>query len=342
MSYPKYLSIKSLEKRYRDAGISEQKIQFLKELCLSCMNFYGAVHAEELWEIYKELSEKITVPKIQRRELYTALGIFRREDLPYYVFEADEIYSEEPRTDKYRLLVSKKLVGSGYGKFSTLYRLLNNSSGRPFFVPANLLEYKDPVYDSRRQNLIAWLSEIPCTQSEFTTSYGQTFPCAYTGKKLGEFFFISREDDFELRYQRGEIEGHKGNAKYADELETELNSMTAAERLVRDYTWASHIGTINPADSFKYFMNDLEEMGVLLTEEQLNRLLQDLMDYHNHLHLWCNHGWTPEEMAKRMYASRQVMPKIQFGPGMEKAFADGSLDREELVRKLKDMGIDVL
>ena len=222
MSYPKYLSVKSLEKRYRDSGISESKIQFLKDLCLSGVDLYGAIHAEQLWDVYKELSEKTAVLKIQRKELYTALGIFRREELPYFVFEADEVYTEEPPTEKYRLLVSKRLVHSGYGKFTSLYRLIENALDKPYFVPANLLEYKDPVRDDRKEKLISWLSELSCTQTEFETSYGKTYPCAYTGKKLGEFSFISRNDDFELRYQRGEIEGHKGNAKYADELEAEL------------------------------------------------------------------------------------------------------------------------
>ena len=334
--------MKSLEKRYRDAGISESKIQFLKDLCLSCMNLYGAIHAEQLWSVYKELSEKTAVPKIQRKELYTALGIFRREDLPYYVFEVDEVYTEEPRTDKYRLLTSKKLVRSGYGKFMWVYQLVENALDKPYYVPVDLLEYKEPVRDERKMKLTAWLSELSCTQTEFETRYGKTFPCIYTGKKLGEFSFISREDDFDLRYQRGEIEGHKGNAKYADELEAELNSMTAAERLVRDYTWRSHLGAVKPADSLKYFMDDLTEMGVVLTEDQANHLMQSLMDYHNHLHLWCNCGWTPSEMAGKIFGSGQVLPQIRFGPGMEKAFSDGSLDREELVRKLKEMGLDVL
>ena len=342
MSYPKCLSVKSLEKRYRDAGISEDKIQFLKDLCLSCMNLYGVIHAEQLWAVYKELSEKVSVPKIQRKELYTALGIFRREDLPYYVFEADEVYTEEPRTEKYRLLASRQLVHSGYGKFTSLYRLIENAMDKPYFVPANMLEYRDPVPDERKQKLTDWLSVLSCTQTEFKTRYGKVFPCAYTGKKLGEFSFISRDDDFELRYQRGEIEDHKGNAKYAAELETELNSMTAAERLIRDYTWRSHLGVTKPTDSLTYFMNDLEEMGVLLTEEQADFLVQSLMDYHNHLHLWCNCGWTPAEMAQRLFASGQVLPQIRFGPGMEKAFSDGSLDREELVGRLKEMGLDVL
>lgn len=342
MSYPKHLSMKGLEKRYRDAGIPESKIRFIKDLCLSCMNLYGAIHAEELWEVYKELSTKTAVPKIQRKELYTALGIFRREDLPYFVFEADEIYSEEPRTDKYRLLVSKQLVRSRYGKFMILYQLMESTLGKPFFVPSNLLTYKDTVSDERGQKLITWLSELPCTETKYETRYGQTYPCAYTGKKLGEFCFISRDDDFELRYYRGEVEGHKGNAKYAAELEEELNSMTAAERLVREYTWRSHIGGVSPADSLRFLMDDLTEMGVLLTGEQMNRLTQDLMDYHNHLHLWCNHGWTPAEMTERIFGSGRDQPQIHFGPGIEKAFADGSLNREELINRLKEMGMDVL
>ena len=301
MGYPKRLSAKSLEKRYQEARIAESKIRFLKDLCLACMNLYGAIHAEDLWEVYKELSEKADVPKIQRKELYTALGIFRREDLPYYVFEADEVYSEEQRTEKFRLLASKQLVRSGYGKFMIVYQLIENTLDKPYFVPDNLLDYKESVLDERGQELVAWLSELSCTQTEFKTRYGQTYPCVYTGKKLGEFSFISRDDDFELRYRRGEVGDHKGNMKYAEELETELNSMTAAERLVHDYTWRSHIGAAKPADSLDYFMEDLTEMGVLLTEEQMKYLVQSLMDYHNHLHLWCNCGWTPVEMTERIY-----------------------------------------
>lgn len=342
MSYPKYLSTKSLEKRYRDAGISENKMQFLKDLCLSSINLYGAIHAEQLWEVYKELSEKAVVPKIQRKELYVALGIFRREDLPYFVFEANEVYTEEPRADRYRLLVSKQLIHDGYGKFTQVYQLIDNALGNPYFVPANLLAYKEPIPDERRQKLIAWLSELSCTQTEYENSFGKIFPCSYTGKKLGEFSFVSRDDDFELSYHRGKIEGYKGNVKYADELEAELNSITAAERLIQDFTWRSHLGATNPTDSLKYFTDDLTEMGVLLTKKQAVHLIQSLMDYYSHLHLWCNCGWTLPELTEKIYGSRQVMPQIQFGPGMEKAFADGSLDREELVSKLKKMGMDVL
>lgn len=47
-------------------------------------------------------------------------------------------------------------------------------------------------------------------------------------------------------------------------------------------------------------------------------------------------------MAEKIFGSRNVMPQIQFGPGMEKAFSDGSLDRDELVSRMKEMGIDVL
>ncbi len=342
MSYPKYLSRKSLEKRYHDAGISESKILFLKDLCLASMNLYGAIHAQQLWEVYKELSEKLDVPKIQRKELYTALGIFRREDLPYFVFEVDEVYTEEPRTEKSRLLASRQLIRSGYGKFMWVYRLAENTLDKPYFVPEDMLEYKDPIRDDRKEKLISWLSELSCTQTEFETSYGKVFPCAYIGKKLGEFSFISRDDDFELRYHRGEIEGHKGNVKCADELEAELNSMTAAERLIRDYTWRSHLGAVKLTDSLKYFMDALTEMGVLLTDKQADHLMQSLMDYHNHLHLWCNCGWTPAEMTEKIFGSRRVLPQIQFGPGMEKAFSDGSLDRDELVNRLNEMGIDVL
>ena len=343
MSYPKYLSEKNLEKRYRESGIPEDKIIFIKDLCHAAVNLYGTIHAEELWSVYRELSEKSATPFFHKKDLYTILGILRREDLPYYVFEADEVYSEEPRVDKYRVLALKSLIGNGYGKLYFLNSLIDNSFDKPYYVPQDLLSYKEPCENKGEQELIDWLSALKSTETEFETRYTEKkYPCRYTGKRLGEFSFISRDDEFELKYERGEVEGHKGNLKKADELEKEMHSMTAAQRLIHNYTWRSHIGRVTPSESIQYLMDDLSEMGVLLTEKQLEYLVKHLTEFHNHLHLWCNRGWTPEELSKRVFQQGNAIRSIQFGPGMQRAFADGTLDKEELVRQMKEMGIDVL
>ena len=82
-------------------------------------------------------------------------------------------------------------------------------------------------------------------------------------------------------------------------------------------------------------------MGVALTEKQLKKLLNDLMDLHNNLHLWCNRGWTSKELgAKEMVSSPKGLPSIVFGPNMKKMFEDGTMDKDELVKKLKEMELE--
>ena len=60
------------------------------------------------------------------------------------------------------------------------------------------------------------------------------------------------------------------------------------------------------------------------------------MQYHNESRLWCLRGWTPNELAG-MHGNT-CAPSISFGPGIQKALADGTMDKNELVRKIKELG----
>ena len=153
---------------------------------------------------------------------------------------------------------------------------------------------------------------------------------------------MSEGDGFELSWLRGEIEGHKGNPKKAEELELEakLKSVTAAQYLVNQIKRENSVGYERPTDLIDRFFEDLTAMGVALSgKKQVETLMQALVEMCNHQHLWCNHGWTPNELSARMRDSGK--PTIRFGPGMQKAFADGSMDKDEIVRTLKQMGLKI-
>lgn len=47
MSYPKPLSEKSLQRKYAEAGLSEEKAGFLRDFFTACTNLYGALYAIE-------------------------------------------------------------------------------------------------------------------------------------------------------------------------------------------------------------------------------------------------------------------------------------------------------
>jgi hypothetical protein len=71
-----------------------------------------------VWQIYGELK---AAPKLRRKDLLAFSSIVRREEQPYYVFEAQEIFDDDSRSELDRFIVSKELVGVGYGKYGLLW-----------------------------------------------------------------------------------------------------------------------------------------------------------------------------------------------------------------------------
>lgn len=340
MSYPKPLSEKSLNRLYTEAGLNEGPISFLHDFVAACANLYGVITAEEAWEVYRELSSKTETPRLHRKDMYAALGILRRESVPYYVFEADEVYTEEPRADKLRIVALREIVPKKYGRFWDLYRILEASDGKPFYVPKNLLEFVTMPESKYEQELLRLLGDLKATLSEYEDKWGHTHPCKYQGRLLKDFAFISTDEEFELSRLRGEIDGFKGNPKKAEEYEKEINGITADRYLVNGLKWRNSVGHIDPSRNIEYFFDSLTEMGVVLHMNQTEKLIRAITDMNNNQHLWCNHGWTPRELSAQFAGSMQ--PKLLFGPGMQEAFANGIMDRAELERKLKEMGIEVL
>lgn len=119
MSYPKPLSEKSLERLYTQAGLSTEACDFLHSLFAACANLYGAIALRDVWSVYQEL--KSEAPRIRRYDLIAFSAIVRREVQPYWVYEIEELYTEEPHNDLDRHIVSKELIGAGYGKMFSFY-----------------------------------------------------------------------------------------------------------------------------------------------------------------------------------------------------------------------------
>lgn len=341
MSYPKPLSEKSLRRLYGECGLSDQKVAFLRTFFEACANLYGVIVAENAWDVYKELSSKSDVLGLQRKDMYRALGVLRRENVPFYVFEADEVFSDEKRTDKYRVIALRELIHPGYGKYMNLYSVLDAAEGKPFFVPEDLLSYAEMPVNQYERVLLDTLGGLKSTLSEYEDRMGHKHPCPYKGKYLKDFSYIGEGEAFELERLRGEIEGYKGNAEKAEELKRRLESATAAQYLVGQLKRQSNVGRIPISRFIEYFFDDLNAMGVRLKgEKQVNDILRLVNNMHNNQHLWCNRGWTPKELSKQI--SAWDMPTLSFGPNIQKAFSDGSMNKEELIRELKKMGIEVL
>ena len=77
MAYPKPLSEKSIVRMYADSKLTQEKIDFLRNFFDSCAALYGSICLNDMREVYKELSEKIEVAKIQRKDFIEFSSIIR-------------------------------------------------------------------------------------------------------------------------------------------------------------------------------------------------------------------------------------------------------------------------
>ena len=329
MSYPKPLSEKSIEKLYQQADFSAEVRDFLQSFFNACANLYGAIALRDVWHIYGALSD---APKLRRKDLLTFSGIVRREEHSYYVFEVDELYSAESRNDLDRFIVSKELVSSRYGKFHLFYRLMEELDNKPYCVPVQFLSYAEPVPSAEETALVAFLSNLTSVTDECDPKHGKAVLNEHKGMKLGEFSFLNASERFEVEWLK----------KRPSALKEFLEDCSGAvsEKIMRFLKRGDHLGRQNPVESLQWLIDDLEEAGVEMTFDKVDALSKLVMDFHNSSHLWCLSGWQPNELVK-MYHGKSLTA-ISFGPEMQKTFADGSLEKDELVREIRKMGLDVI
>lgn len=326
--YPKPLSEKSIERLYRESGLSEEARTFLRTFFTACANLYGAIALRHAWGIYRELKD---VPKLRRKDMMAFASIARREEHPYYVFEVNELFDEESANELDRHIVSKELVYVGYGKFHLFYSLMDEIDDKPYCVPDDFLCYADPVLSEYETALLDFFANLESTTDECAPKHGRSVPNEHKGMKLNEFSFLNSDERFELEWQKRP----SAKAVFLEDC-----SGTVAEKILRFYKRSENIGRMSPTKTLQWLVDELEETGVEMTQEKMERLMRLTTDYHNNSRLWCLSGWKPNELAT-MYRGNGPTA-ISFGPGMQQAFAEGTLDRDELVREIRKMGLEVL
>ena len=338
--YPKPLSEKVLQKKYAELKLSDEKIDFLKNFILACTNLYGCIPLRDAWEVYKELSEKTDVPKIKRVDLVHISEVLRREELPYFVYEIDELYDEETRAELDREFVSRYLIENGHGKFRWYYVVAEAQACHDYNVPENLLSFAAEWTPLQEQSLLSFVGKLKVTQTEYKDCYGeQKKKCSgHIGETLDSFSFMNDSERFLYQYENGEMDGHKGNPKKAKRLLDENNSMTEAQKIVSRLKWYGNIGHVRPHDMIRYTLDELNEVGVALAENQMDKFINKIMDFHNNSNLMCLKGWRPVDLMQHTDAP----PAISFGPGIRQAIAEGKLDKDDMIKMIRSMGFDFI
>ncbi len=331
MQYPKPLSEKSIAKLYEQSKLSVEARDFLHRLFAACANLYGIIAMRSVWKIYQELKN---VPKLHRKDLLAFSTIARREKQPYFVFEIEELDKEKPHNELDRHIVSKELLAKGYWKFRPLYELLalTNVGERTYCIPDDFLSFAEPTPSDAETALLNFLSGLTSTADECTSTCGKSIPNENKGKKLGEFSFMNYYERFEVDW----LKNPKAKAALLEHY-----SGTEAEKIMRFYKRKNNISFSTPTETLQWILDELNEVGVRMKESQVKELMRLIMDYHNNSRLWCLSGWKPSELAQRSSRGKGPM-SISFGPNIQKAFADGSLDRNELVRAIQKLGLKVI
>ena len=99
----------------------------------------------------KELSGKTEVVKLQRKDIVEFSSIARREVHDYCVYEIDELYSAEKRSDIHRYVILTEIINLANIQF--FYQLEEMQQGRPWYVPENLLTLKGHVVTPQEKKL---------------------------------------------------------------------------------------------------------------------------------------------------------------------------------------------
>ena len=118
MAYPKPLSANSIAKLF--STWDPHTVEVLHTYYEAFANLYGAIQLKDAWKVFKRFE-----PKIHKKQFLEFSAIVRREDVPYYIYEINELYSEEKPYDMERYIVNKQIIPVGYGKFHHFYNLMD-------------------------------------------------------------------------------------------------------------------------------------------------------------------------------------------------------------------------
>lgn len=340
----KPLSAKTLARKYSELGLSPEIIDLLHTYFLCFSNLYGLITIQEAWDIFRNYEG---IRNIHKKDFIAVSSIVQREEQPYVILEMKEVFSgetSEKETD--RLIINRKLLYDGYRRFEAVYFIDEQAVGKPRYIPESRDEFlsysEDPFWKNpagaELRTLLAGLktsgvgrspdfagkADIPITDLD-----GKPVK----GKRLSAFCMNTQMESINIDMEKRESR---------KKLLTERFRTTPAEKLYQFIE--SAVQGKNPyligKELSKLFERLDDDFGAVYTQAEAEKIVALYSTLNNTTNMWSNAGWTPDELMKKQNSDK--FPAIQFGPGMQKMFEDGEMDREELTALLKKNGFDVL
>ena len=341
----KPLSPKTLEKKYAELGLPKEKTDLLHEYFRCFSNLYGLITVRDAWNVFKHFEG---IGLLRKKDFIAFSGIVQREPgHPYTVFELKEVFDGETTDDPtLRLIVNNRMIGHGHGKFWLLYNTEKLQAGKPIYLPPDkqaFLRFAEEQFylSPEGQKVKRFLGRMKTNgkykffdeepRGEILDLDGR--PVA--GKRLSEFVFYTQSELFEIDYAKRETEKERLRLVY---------SVTALDKLLDRIFIQIQTGGYSTKDTLMDFISFLvrymdDDFGVALSQSQLETLLELLTNLNNNSHLWLNCGWRPIDLTRR---SGGMPETITIGPNMKKMIEKGEIDRTEIERQFKEMGIKLI
>ena len=339
MAYPKALSEKSIQKMLEKEGITEQKSAFLHQLFLAGAKLYGVVSLEDLWTVYKETAERNKYPKITKKQFTAFSLIARREDLIYRVYEIDELYDEK-RSDMLRLIILKDLKARGGVMMDMHYVVTDKSAEYPLYIPEDILSFAEDTYTKYEKKFLDYLGQLPCRLRSTYNEEGRKVKNENFRRKLKEISYADETDRFMLKdYEKGMKTNPGYYRKLLEELRQEIEKPVSL-RIFENYVRNDKADWLDISRHLSITIQEIIEKTGNLKESEMEELAHLMTDLHNHTHLYSMHGWSPEEL-RRQYPPTTSRPQISFGPNIRRMIEEGTYDRDELERMIREAGFEV-
>ena len=339
----KPLSPKTLEKKYAELGLSQDKIDLLHDYFLCFSNLYGVISIEEAWNVFREYEG---LQLLHKKDFVAFSGIVQREPgHPYSVLELKEVYSGETTADPAkRLIVNNRLIGTGYHKHALLYNTVDLQMNKPYYLPAEkasfLVNVEDRFFLSPDgKQMVHFLGGLK-TDGRYRDLDGK--PCGEildldgnpaAGKRLSDFICYTQDEQFDIDYAKSEARKEKLRQEYRT---------TALDKVLyyifRDIQTGGYLPNDSPAETMQFLADFLsQDLGVEFTRARMERFCELYTNLNNHSHLWLNCGWRPDELRR---SDPSGLPEsISIGPNMKKLFVEGKMDQAAFERQLKELGI---
>lgn len=306
---PKPLSEKSIQ-RMLD-GWDMKTVELIRRIYTSFANLYGVYPLWLAWDLLKTYGIKV-----KKKDFYAYSDIARREVQPYYVFEENELFSDEKPKVETRFIVNKEVFRQPSNDDFFLYNIVEEQAEKLFpYIPENLFDFYEA--DGIEQNP-AWKRLCMLIRSLKTAD----------GKAICE----PDNSDFPSQL----AQGYK--AEYKKKRIETFFRRPLADIILEDIKQSMHIGD----HPIRAFTNAAEIFHLEPTKKQVEKIIELIMEVNNTSNLWINFGWKPSELREAMEEPQKVIKLSELDSVIRDAVRRGEIDFKQMQTELAKVGITLI